>query len=336
MSRASIIQALLESIFGRQSIGYHRTNQRGMVSLTQKGRPFADVFGGLYGPGIYLTYDINSQQHDRMIQMYGEYVIKARVIIDNFLIFDYDQARKIYGPRYDLADQLEILGWPRREQEENVKLSRIVIPTRYANERRGYTSDIAKEFYNEFLAKNRRKVRGLIFNGRQDGRVIVAYDTHAVTPISYAYMPEKTSRIIFKPVEQYAPETMNPYLPGPAKTSARTHDPRAVWAGFVKKMSQYLDLLRRERNSVPKGIIVIENNTANMMIPAVEHQGFDGDILDFLLERDAKIVFGTGGVLKFQFKRTDTDTGSLNMTVRTGITDSIPHHEFSISNNRLV
>jgi hypothetical protein len=52
---------------------------------------FGKNVGLLDGPGIYATYDLESQFHSEyMIRNYGPYVFKMRARIDRVLMFDYD------------------------------------------------------------------------------------------------------------------------------------------------------------------------------------------------------------------------------------------------------
>lgn len=197
------ISHLLEDIYGHQVIGFHRTNKAGMANLTS-GHFFLSSSEGTYGPGIYLTYDFESQQTLYMIDNYGEYIIKCRVFMNNFLILDPPIAQRIYGDNWHWISQLEYF-------------LRQMPPSSQFNVRRElghvkaegyptYTSGLARILLSVFR-KNLSKylgVSGLVFTGRQDGHVIVTYDSNAVTPLSWIHAPNIMKNILPNTLEWHS------------------------------------------------------------------------------------------------------------------------------------
>ncbi len=82
---------------------YHRTRFDNVEGIAKDG--FRPGFGDLYGSGWYMCYDLNSQLRPGMLH-YGEAIIKSEIFSKGVLVFDYLLAKKIYGNKYSLIDQL--------------------------------------------------------------------------------------------------------------------------------------------------------------------------------------------------------------------------------------
>lgn len=202
-----------EEIYGKLAIGYHRTSEKGMQALS-RGRMFKVGPGQTYGPGFYLTYDLDSQYKDNMANQYGEYVIRAKINLDKFLIFDTDVLRKVYPQFKNVKEQLMAMGgFTNFYQMSAIFGGRAIteIENIAKGHSSGYSSDAAYQMASSGLGWLLRNTRGIVFNGRNDGRVIVAYDEKAVTPISYAHLPEgmKPRNPQFIPVQQINKTTLN-------------------------------------------------------------------------------------------------------------------------------
>jgi hypothetical protein len=205
MSRAIQIHALFEEIYGKIAIGYHRTSEQGMKVFTSGGR-FHYGFGQAYGPGVYLTYDLKSQLTDQM-KVYGEYIIKAKVNLDNFLIFDPEVARKVYPSSPTVGEQLvNVFRIPR---DRITKIFGQEVISHLTPSREYYSSRDAQYFINNFSRWVTGNTKGLVFTGATDGKVIVAYHDRSVIPLAYAYVPTSSSKIVFQRLDQYAKETFN-------------------------------------------------------------------------------------------------------------------------------
>lgn len=173
---------LNESITAGSTIVYHRTGRSGhspVKDIADNGFRVGD--GASYGPGIYTTYDLESQLNENMRQ-YGPIIIECKVkTLEGFLIFDYDIAKKIYGNKnYRLDKQLNlILG---NTLCNKLKTQQILDKIDELDSVE-YSSDIANWLSRSpFISY----VRGIIFTGRSDGKVLVSYDSTNVIPIRYS------------------------------------------------------------------------------------------------------------------------------------------------------
>jgi len=192
MNRANKIQSLFEEIYGTLAIVYHRTKEEGYRNLLS-GNPFR-VGGGageLYGPGIYTTYDLKSQLRDRML-VYGDYIVKAKVNLRGFLIFEPGIARRVYPGTIDFSHQLEkVFRVPVEKQKllfhDEHYLDAINHRFKYeGHSSLQYTSEVAVNMVEKSLGWLRSKTNGLVFHGKRDGKVAVVYDKSSITPISVA------------------------------------------------------------------------------------------------------------------------------------------------------
>jgi hypothetical protein len=71
-----------------------------------------------------------------------------------------------------------------------------------ANRKYDYTADIAQpisKLINKFT-------NGLVFTGRQDGKVIVAYNILSITPFGYADVPKPNTEIIWTKIKANIPK----------------------------------------------------------------------------------------------------------------------------------
>lgn len=193
MSRATQLQLIVEEIYGKLAVGYHRTDERGLEAF-KRGTPMTAGWGDAYGRGIYFTYDLRSQMNSRMVRLYGNYIIKAKINLDRFLIFDLGVAKRVY-PRYrNFKEQAE--------QEFRMPREILFMLSKYTDQwtkMPPYTSDmaikLAKSDHYKWLHGN---TSGIIFTGRTDGRVIVVYDPKKTIPMGWAEVDQYD---LEKPVE---------------------------------------------------------------------------------------------------------------------------------------
>lgn len=131
-----------EEIVGLNAIVYHRTRPNSVGEIVKKG--FKPGYGQMYGKGLYTTYSLDSQLENNMDGNYGPVILKFKVSLHDCLILDYEQAKKIYGEKYKLMDQLEELGIIASFKKQNVDIAKLDIdahPLVYVNERPVYIAD---------------------------------------------------------------------------------------------------------------------------------------------------------------------------------------------------
>jgi hypothetical protein len=172
-------QILLEDIYGNKAIVYHRTNVKNLIDkIYDKG--FKPSEGGLYGSGFYSTYKLESQISKSMAINYGPIIIKFAVLsLDNFLFLDYDEFikspvfKKINSSKNTFVqDQLEYFGFN--------KLKKIELKNEY-----DYSSDIIKFIYDRFKTVINKLIDGVVFTGRNDGKVLLSYNLDLLVPLSF-------------------------------------------------------------------------------------------------------------------------------------------------------
>lgn len=206
---------LKETIYGNKAIVFHRSQAIDLIDSI-KSEGFLPGSGAMYGKGFYATYELESQLEPGMRDSYGDHVYKFAVDISKYFFFDYEEFEKT--PQYrewdkshtnnplTVANFIELqLRWyhiidlkMEKELEYNKDLSNTDIKIKYEKllkeitktlntslMKGKYSSDAAKIFTDTFRYYNLEKnIRGIVFTGRSDGKVLVAYDTKTITPLS--------------------------------------------------------------------------------------------------------------------------------------------------------
>jgi len=185
---------LLENIGGGSSIVYHRTKSTSVKSIFEKGflYPEQSIHWDWYGKGVYTTYDIESQNTMAMIKSYGSYIIKCQVTDYNkVLILDYNESKKIYKNKYSFIDQIRTF-FPNKNQLINIFGQNYIDILNEINNEISisqYTADIAKRLYDDYHIDN--YVNGMVFTGRNDGKVLVSYITQNIKPLAFVKSDKK-------------------------------------------------------------------------------------------------------------------------------------------------
>ena len=166
---------LLEEVYGAQAVVYHGTkaDPQELISalLNDEFRP-GEGSGAMYGKGLYTVYDPEGAR--TMTGSYGKSVIKLKVNLYGYIIFDPDTARVVYGSSLTPAEQAQKLGYSLATIKALKDLS--------SDELSGkYTSDAALKVYRSI----KNEVKGIAFTGKNDGRVVVVYDPTTAVPIAW-------------------------------------------------------------------------------------------------------------------------------------------------------
>jgi len=181
---------LNEEITSGSVIVYHRTGKNGqspVEGIQSDGYRIRN--GAAYGHGVYTTYDLESQLNNYMRTSYGSIIIENKVLsLNKFLIFDYDVAKRVYGNNYPLEKQLRIiLGKDFDEYRNNDNFKNIIERLQVVK----YSSEVVQSLYRDF-PEIFSKLKGIIFTGGSDGKVLVSYDRKNVEPIRYSTDDGKT------------------------------------------------------------------------------------------------------------------------------------------------
>jgi hypothetical protein len=171
---------LLEEVYGAQAVVYHGTKADPLVLidalLKDKFTPGVGA-GAMYGKGLYTVYDLAGTQTER--GDYGPHVIKLKVNLYGYIIFDPDIALKVYKRPLTPVEQAEEVGYSES----------VVEALRGARApKSGFTSEAALEVHESL----QHEVKGLVFTGRRDGRVVVVYDPTTAVPMSWKRVGSKS------------------------------------------------------------------------------------------------------------------------------------------------
>ena len=184
---------ITEKIYGNYAVVYHRTKFNALAEAMYT-EGFSPGGGDLYGKGFYATYELASQERADMVNSYGPIVLKAAVPIDKFVFFDWDaftktpQAKELHTTKNEFIQaQCERLGIRDSETLERlgiIEQSRFNFDWGAVAELQAlkYTSDAALYVVRRTDLLNR--AAGIVFTGRTDGQVLVAYRTEIVMPLA--------------------------------------------------------------------------------------------------------------------------------------------------------
>jgi len=169
---------LLEEVYGAQATVYHGTSadpQALISSLLRDEFKAGAGAGAMYGKGLYTIYEDEKSLADTNTGSghYGDHVIKLKVNLYGYIIFDPVIARLVYKKSLTPAQQAEEVGY-----NETVihSLEGIRLP-QYED----FTSVAARSVSKEL----QHEVKGLVFTGRNDGKVVVIYDPTTAVPMAW-------------------------------------------------------------------------------------------------------------------------------------------------------
>lgn len=161
---------------------YHRTKTHPDEHALAQGLFNKDVNErATYGKGLYTTFDMESQQGPYMKDNYGPYILRLKVNIEKYCILDPD----VYQILHPQKTQSTLR---HRDFWKYVYSLKLNIPP----------PQMDKEFYGSDLAvRNQRTIQklgfnGMVFNGRQDGKVVVIWKPDTLTIHSYSTDDGKT------------------------------------------------------------------------------------------------------------------------------------------------
>ena len=177
----------------------HRTEDENLSLIGRDG--FRSGGGNAWGDGIYTCYDLISttkknpyNNGNERVNTYGPTIIENEVLsLKDFIIFDYDVAKQYYGKDYSIKTQIKNIvpnevyesRLPQIEEAHNICLAHRDLPLKNL-----YTTDAVRIIYliNEIMDH----VRGIVFTGAFDGKVLISYDRENLVPINYSNNDGKT------------------------------------------------------------------------------------------------------------------------------------------------
>ena len=201
---------IVERITGNTGWVFHRTraNPEENLSLWKDGIDPTKNKSASYGKGLYATYSIKSQLNPSMASIYGKYIIRGKVDLSNFFIFDED-IFKMVRPRESYLDQYKKYGIQPGRPVQSYYNNRVDV------DGRPITSGLASKYWQHIQTKG---ASGILFNGSTDGNVVVIYDRHAFLPSGYSNDDGKTWKSVTpdiaeikrkKETDDHAPRKLN-------------------------------------------------------------------------------------------------------------------------------
>jgi hypothetical protein len=185
MVTASLIRSLiretllLEEVYGAQAVVYHGTKADPQVLISAL---LNDEFvpgkgaGSMYGKGLYTVYDLTGTQTED--GEYGAHVIKLKLNLYGYIIFDPEVALQVYKAPLSIVEQAQEVGVNEKIVEELKGV---------ATGKNRYTS-VAAEIASKFL---KGRVKGLVYTGSRDGRCALVYDPTTAVPIAWKNVQSK-------------------------------------------------------------------------------------------------------------------------------------------------
>jgi len=168
---------LLEEVYGAQATVYHGTEappQELIRALLDDTFKPGEGAGSMYGKGLYAVHKLEGSKTER--GSYGPHILKLKVKLDDYIIFDRDVATRVYGK--PLLPQEQAL---RAGLDDTVveKLGEAGFNRLFDSE--DFSSDTA-EVVSKFLAG---RCKGIVYTGRNDGRCVLVYDSTTAVPMAW-------------------------------------------------------------------------------------------------------------------------------------------------------
>ena len=159
-------------------------------------REFTDTQGGnFYGPGVYCNYILRDTINNLITKkgLYGDAITTMRLVggFNGFIIFDKNIAQQTYGQKWRIKDQLiNVARFDVRKAEEVEQELSYRVSSLY----HGRTAPAAKAFWEKYKDDlyKKYKIRGLVYNGINDGHCALVYDFTAVVPYAVSLDGGKT------------------------------------------------------------------------------------------------------------------------------------------------
>lgn len=168
-----------------------------------------DNGGNMYGPGVYNVYTLRSSNESAT--GYGRIIVKSYLLggYQDFLIFNEDMAKKVYGEDWQIDKQIARL-MPQKMVEDLFRRFNVTNSTPRRGHKTGVykrgdlymntdsttkirTSDIAYAI-TSYLGKkmSQTKVRGIVYSGNHDGECAFVRNFSDVVPFYYSEDNGKT------------------------------------------------------------------------------------------------------------------------------------------------
>lgn len=175
---------------------YHRTK-----SLKTLSSVLSSLGEGDHRP-LYLTYDLPSQISQRMIHIYGKFLLQFRVTLRKMLIFDKELLLRVYGSVVPLVEQWKKV--VRHPLPEDITFLSS-LDDKWLSSNNPHLSGPSKSLFR-YLGNSERSIFSIgfdsvLYSGSLDGKVLVLGDTKKLRPISYAESAKRNVLLTWRRIE---------------------------------------------------------------------------------------------------------------------------------------
>jgi hypothetical protein len=181
---------LLEEVYGAQAIVYHGTEAPPQVLiqalLDDDFKPGKGA-GDMYGKGLYTVHKLEGTSTGG--GEYGNHILKLKVKLDDYIIFDRDVATKVYGK--PLLPQ---------EQALRAGLDDAIVKKlgEFHFNRLFDLGDFSSKIAEDASVFLQGRCKGIVYTGRNDGRCVLIYDPATAVPMAWKSAKDKEWNLVDK------------------------------------------------------------------------------------------------------------------------------------------
>jgi hypothetical protein len=179
-------QMIDEEISSGSIVAYHRTVLSPYnIKLLNNG--FIPGDSNKYGKGLYSTYEYEDQLNPSMIK-YGSIIVKLSVMnLNKIVVLDKSEQVKLFGKEISLENQLKKILKGKYNKFLNNGNNKRLFDSIYDYDRNlpddMLTGFVASQLFS--VSRFTLAVDGLVFTEKNDGKVIVLYNTDIANPLQY-------------------------------------------------------------------------------------------------------------------------------------------------------
>lgn len=141
--------------------------------------------GNMYGPGVYCTFRLSDSINNvKTKPEYGNCIVQMRLVggFQNFIIFDEKLARRVYGDKWTIKDQLQNVAGFDERTSAMIERGCASCSALYHGRTAPAAYNLWRSYSGDIFMKH--GVRGLIYKGNRDGHCALPYDFSSVVPFA--------------------------------------------------------------------------------------------------------------------------------------------------------
>jgi hypothetical protein len=272
---------------------YHSAREKDLNSIFKFGFEsfyLASNVGNMYGRGVYTTSDLESSIDNARKGTYGKIIVKAQLVsYDKYLIWNEEIAKKVYGGKWSIVDQLDSIVPPNViEEAKNIPYQGTNLYS-YITEYRDYTSKNALAVYSAGRSNSEsiyNYIEGFVFRGANDGNVTVVKNVKNLIPVYFSSNYGSTWEKGYN--EKTLKHTLDDfdvdYLYG--KKYTKTSVPSNGYSKVTNKEGK-INYIDKDGNEVSE----------TWLDSGGDFTDYDGILLATIMYRDKVLLLGTDGAI---------------------------------------